>query len=110
MKIFNLLLIALFACTLGLSTLSETTYAASTKKEMAASAGNAKKQIPYEVNINTADRELLTQLPGIGSVTAEKIVEFRQTNGKFQSIDELTNVKGIGDKTLVKLKPYLYKL
>ena len=77
---------------------------------MAASTDNAKKQIPYEVNINTADRELLTQLPGIGPVTAEKIVEFRQTNGKFKSIDELTSVKGIGDKTLVKLKPYLYKL
>ena len=109
MKIFNLLLVALFACTLGLSTLSENTYAASAKKEVAASTDNA-KQIPQEVNINTADQQLLTQLPGIGPVTAEKIVEYRKTNGKFKSIDELTSVKGIGDKTLVKLKPYLYKL
>ena len=109
MKIFNLLLVALFACTLGLSTFSENTYAASTKKEVAASTDNA-KQIPQEVNINTADQQLLTQLPGIGPVTAEKIVEYRKTNGKFKSIDELTSVKGIGDKTLVKLRPYLYKL
>ena len=110
MKIFNLLLIALFACTLSLSTFTENTYAASTDKEVTASTVKAKKQIPQDVNINSADQEMLTQLPGIGPVTAGKIVEYRQENGKFKSVDELTNVKGIGGKTLVKLKPYLYKI
>ena len=110
MKVLNLLLIALFACTLSLSPLSETSYAASAKKEVAASADSVKKQIPKDVNINSADQEVLTQLPGIGPVTADRIVEYRKANGNFKSIDELTSVKGIGDKTLAKLKPYLYKI
>lgn len=101
MKVLNLLLVALFACTLSLAPLSGVTYAA---------ADSTNKQIPVDVNINSADQEMLTQLPGIGPVTAGKIVEYRQENGKFKSVDELTNVKGIGGKTLVKLKPYLYKI
>lgn len=101
MKVLNLLLVVLFACTLCLSPLSGVTYAA---------ADSTNKQIPVDVNINSADEEMLTQLPGIGPVTAGKIVEYRQENGKFKSVDELTNVKGIGGKTLVKLKPYLYKI
>ena len=110
MKVFHLLLVALFACTLSLSPLSEESYAASAKKEVTSSTDTAKKQIAQEVNINTADQEMLTQLPGIGPVTAGKIVDYRKANGKFKSIDELTSVKGIGDKTLAKLKPYLYKI
>lgn len=110
MKVFHLLLVALFACTLSLSPLLEDTCAASAKKEITGSADTTNKQMSQEVNINTADQEMLTQLPGIGPVTAGKIIEYRKVNGKFKSIDELTSVKGIGDKTLVKLKPYLYKI
>jgi competence protein ComEA len=62
------------------------------------------------VNINTADKALLTQLPGIGPKTADIILQYRQDNGQFKSIDELTKVKGIGDKSLAKLKPYLQTL
>ena len=110
MKVFHLLLVVLFACTLSLSPWSGETYAASAKKQIAGSADTTNKQMAQDVNINTADQEMLTQLPGIGPVTAGKIVEYRQENGKFKSVDELTNVKGIGGKTLVKLKPYLYKI
>jgi len=122
MKVFHLLLVALFTCTLGLSVLSETTYAASTasdKKEVisqtdtaktAKTTKKAKKEIPHDVNINTADKALLTQLPGIGPKTADTILKYRQDNGQFKSIDELTKVKGIGDKSLAKLKPYLQTL
>lgn len=110
MKFVHLLLVALFACTLSLSPLSQESYAASAKKEVTASTDTAKKQIPQNVNINSADQEMLTRLPGIGPVTAVKIVEYRKTNGKFKSVDELTSVKGIGDKTLAKLKPYLIKI
>jgi competence protein ComEA len=111
MKSVHLLLVALVACTLTLSTVSGTTYAASAKNGITAStATSAKKQIPHDVNINTADKELLTQLPGIGPVTADSILQYRQDNGQFTSIEELTKVKGIGDKTLIKLKPYLYTL
>jgi competence protein ComEA len=118
MKVFHLLLVAIFTCTLGLSVLSGNTYAAdknevisSTDTEKSAkTAKKAKKEIPHDVNINTADKDLLTQLPGIGPVTADIIIQYRKDNGQFGSIDELTKVKGIGNKTLEKLKPYLYKL
>lgn len=58
------------------------------------------------VNINTADSDELQKLPGIGSVKAEAIIEYRIENGSFRSVDDLINVKGIGEKTLEKLKPY----
>lgn len=56
------------------------------------------------ININTAGSEELQQLEGIGPVTAEKIIEYRQTNGKFKSIEDIKNVSGIGDKTFEELK------
>ncbi|MDI6734693.1 MAG: helix-hairpin-helix domain-containing protein [bacterium] len=56
------------------------------------------------VNINTASLEELESLPNIGSVTANKIIEYRQTYGPFRAIKEITNVKGIGQKTFEKIK------
>lgn len=59
------------------------------------------------VNINTASvEELCEVLPGIGEVKAKRIVEYRDAAGGFDSIDELLNVKGIGEKTLEKIRPY----
>jgi len=57
-----------------------------------------------KVNINTASKEELEQLKGVGPSTAEKIIEYRKSQGKFSSLEELTNVSGIGPKTLEKLK------
>ena len=55
------------------------------------------------VNINTADAETIQkELKGVGMQKAEAIVAYRQTNGNFKSADELTNVKGIGIKTVDK--------
>lgn len=118
MKNFHLLLVALFICTLGLTTLADNGYATSETKEgtavsdtantaKTAASAKAKKEIPHDVNINTADKELLTQIPGIGPVTADSILQYRKDNGQFKSLDELTKVKGIGDKSLAKFKPYL---
>ena len=59
------------------------------------------------VNINTATVEQLQLLPGVGPALAERIVAFRESNGPFQSTDELQAVKGIGEKALVRLGPYL---
>lgn len=59
---------------------------------------------PNKININTATKEILDQLPGVGPSTAEKIVEYRQSHGKFKSISDLVNVSGIGEKTLAKFK------
>lgn len=56
------------------------------------------------ININEADSQSLQEIPGVGPATAEKIIEYRNLNGKFKSIEELTNVKGIGEKTLEKIK------
>ncbi len=54
------------------------------------------------VDINTADAKQLTQLNNIGLKKAQQIVEYRDLHGKFTSIDELKNVKGIGDATIEK--------
>lgn len=59
------------------------------------------------ININTADSELLDTLPGIGSVLAERIIQFREQNGGFSTIDELKSVSGIGEKTYEKLCDYI---
>lgn len=50
------------------------------------------------ININTADSELLQTLPGIGEVLAGRIIAYRENNGNFVIIDEITDVDGIGDK------------
>ena len=54
------------------------------------------------ININTASAYKLEELDGIGEVKAAAIVQYREENGYFKSIDELLNVKGIGEKTLEK--------
>ena len=57
-----------------------------------------------KVNINTAGAEELDGLPGIGPVLAARIVEWRTANGNFTSVDELTEVSGIGDKLFGQLR------
>jgi len=59
------------------------------------------------VNINNATVTELMQLPRVGAKTAERIVAFRKQHGGFQRPEELMNVKGIGEKSFAKLKPYL---
>ena len=68
------------------------------------SKGGAATYSDSRVNINTADSEELQQLDGIGPVTAEKIIEYRETKGKFRTIEDIKNVSGIGDKTFDELK------
>lgn len=56
------------------------------------------------ININTATRDELTTLPRIGPKTADRIVTDRETNGPFRDVTDLTRVKGIGPKTLIRIK------
>lgn len=56
------------------------------------------------VDINTASENELTLLDGIGPSKAKKIIEYRNTNGRFKSIEEIKNVSGIGDKAFEKIK------
>lgn len=57
-----------------------------------------------KVNLNTATAEQLDTLPGVGPVTAQAILAWRDTNGRFGSVDDLLDVKGIGDATLAELR------
>lgn len=59
------------------------------------------------VNINTASKEQLMQLPGIGEVKAAEIIKTRKKSGKFKKADDLLKVDGIGDKTLQGIKKNL---
>lgn len=58
-----------------------------------------------QVNINTATVDELTSLPGIGTKKAQAIEAYRKKNGNFHSVEDLSKVKGIGDKMVTKLKP-----
>ena len=60
-----------------------------------------------KVNINEAKQEDFEQLPGIGPSIAKKIIEYREQNGKFTSIDELQEVKGIGEAKFENIKEYV---
>ncbi|MEP7090213.1 MAG: helix-hairpin-helix domain-containing protein, partial [Nocardioidaceae bacterium] len=59
------------------------------------------------VDINTAGQTELEELPGVGPVTAQAILDFRTQNGTFTSVEELLEVSGIGDATLAKVAPYV---
>ena len=59
------------------------------------------------VNINTATQAQLETLPGIGAKAAQRIIEFRQKNGGFKKPEDLMNVKGVGEKSFLKLKPLI---
>ena len=81
---------------------TRTTGAAATP---AASKATAPAAAP--VNINTASAAQLAGLPGIGARTAQAIVDHRQKAGGFKKIEELMNVKGIGEKSFLKMKPMI---
>lgn len=70
-----------------------------------ATPGMARTAGSGPVNINTANAELLGTLPGIGPMTARRIIEHRQTVGRFSSVDDLNMVKGIGPKKLERIRP-----
>ncbi len=78
-------------------------------------AGTAHAQAPEPkaaaattmLNLNTATLAQLEELPGIGKATAERILEYRQKSGGFKKIEDLMNVRGIGEKSFLKLKPLI---
>jgi len=59
------------------------------------------------VNINTASSEELELLPRVGPALAGRIIEFREANGPFQTVDEILAVKGIGETSFEKLEPFI---
>ncbi|AEY01258.1 DNA uptake protein [Oceanimonas sp. GK1] len=69
---------------------------------LANEADNADSVVVTSININTATPEQLAQLSGIGPAKADAIVEYRDTNGPFSSVDDLVQVRGIGEATVEK--------
>lgn len=63
--------------------------------------------VPVLININTANSAELQKLDGIGPSYAQNIIDYREANGDFDSIDELINVKGIGEKRLENIRPFI---
>ena len=85
------------ACLIGAAT--------SEAQESKPRAATTAKAAAAAVNINTATAAELQRLPGIGAATAGRIIEYREKNGKFGKTEELMNVRGIGEKSFLKLKP-----
>jgi competence ComEA-like helix-hairpin-helix protein len=75
---------------------------------LASSSLHATKKPPlHPINLNTATAAQLQEVPGIGPVTADKILKMRKSYGPFKSVDDLRAIKGIGPKRLDKMRKYL---
>lgn len=61
-------------------------------------------QSEKRVELNSADRPALETLPGVGPRTAELIIQYRKEHGGFEKVEELMNVKGIGERTFLRLR------
>jgi competence protein ComEA len=93
---------------LAVAALAATGTAAEQKSGAPAKATpGAKATAASPVNLNTATQAQLETLPGIGAKAAQRILEYRQKNGSFKKVEDLMNVKGIGEKAFLKLKPLL---
>lgn len=66
-----------------------------------------KKEGKLMININTANQDELEKLPGIGNAIANRIVDYRKDNGKFNSIEDIKNVSGIGDNKFNNIKQFI---
>lgn len=99
MKKCNLICVAL----LTLSVIFSINPVFAAEKQSKASA-KVEQQLSGAIDINSAGVDDLVLLPGVGPKTAERILSYRQENGKFKSVEDLMNVKGIGQKKFNKLK------
>ncbi|HEX9952241.1 MAG TPA: helix-hairpin-helix domain-containing protein [Rubricoccaceae bacterium] len=69
---------------------------------------SGRKPPPVRTNLNTASSDELQRLPRIGPALAGRIIEYRRVHGRFRSAAELTEVRGIGDRTMERLAPWVH--
>jgi competence protein ComEA len=72
-----------------------------------AAASTASADASGVINVNSASAEQIAFLPRVGIKLAERVVEYRKSNGPFKKIEDLMEVKGVGEKLFVALKPHL---
>jgi competence protein ComEA len=84
--------------------LAATAVSAQEAARSSAKAATASASSGTPINLNTATAAQLEALPGIGKSTAERILEYRQKNGGFKKVEDLMNVRGIGEKSFLKMK------
>ena len=70
-------------------------------------SSDSSSSISGKININTANASEFDKLPGVGEAIAKKIIEYREYNGNFSSIEEIKNVSGIGESKFEKMKDYI---
>ena len=73
----------------------------------ASGANSGGNEAFFTISLNTATQADLERIPGVGAVTALRILSYRDKNGGFRTVDELLNVKGIGPKKMQKIRPYI---
>ena len=86
------------------SSSSSTTVKTTTESGTVAGDSTSSDEVSGQININTASASELDSLPGIGTTYAQRIIDYREANGGFKSIEEIENVKGIGPATFDKMK------
>ncbi len=99
--ILALILVIIIVLFIGFQKISDN------KKEIQKSTVQTEQEEITKININNADIKDLIKLPSIGQTKAKAIMDYRKNFGEFKSLKELTKVKGIGEKTLEKILPYL---
>ena len=90
-----------FAPRLGIALLALVVFTVATPLPLSAAEGSD------PVDLNRATVSELTRLPGVGEAIAKRIVDFREQHGPFKRVEDLMKVKGIGEKSLEKIRPHV---
>lgn len=77
------------------------------KDSLEAAGQTANSKDAGKININTAQSDQLETIPGVGPATAKKIIDYRDKEGKFSSVEDIKNVSGIGEKKYENMKDYI---